>query len=126
MSTSTSKRRIRAKKPETGYVAVWLDDYDGEFGAYKVFRERGKCLDYLTDMVFRRAKLLDVDVVDQSAKPVKDDVGDLVFPKMTRRQVRDQLGSGLDFGLVLKTSSVSGNLFIDEQVSVGIREVEIE
>ena len=107
-------------------MAVWLDDYDGEFGAYKVFHERGKCLDYLTDMVFRRAKLLDVDVVDQSAKPVKDDVGDLVFPKMTRRQVRDQLGGGMDFGLVLKTSSVSGNLFIDEQVSVGIREVEIE
>ena len=107
-------------------MAVWLDDYDGEFGAYKVFRERGKCLDYLTGMVFGRAKLLDVDVVDQSAKPIRDEFGDLVFPKMTRRQVRDQLGSGLDFGLVLKTSSVSGNLFIDEQVSVGIREVEIE
>ena len=107
-------------------MAVWLDDYDGEVGAYKGVRERGKCLDYLTDMVFERAELLDVDVVDQSAKPVKDDVGDLVFPKMTRRQVRDQLGGGMDFGLVLKTSSVSGNLFIDEQVSVGIREVEIE
>ena len=107
-------------------MAVWLDDYDGEFGVYKMFRERGKCLDYLTDRVFERAKLLDVDVVDQSAKPVKDDVGDLVFPKMTRRQVRDQFGSGMDFGLVLKTSSVSENLFIDEQVSVGIREVEIE
>ena len=107
-------------------MAVWLDDYDGEFGAYKVFRERGKCLDYLTGMVFERAKLLDVDVVDQSAKPVKDDVGDLVFPKMTRRQVRDQLGGGMDFGLVLKTSFASGYLFVDEQVSVGIREVEIE
>lgn len=100
-------------------MAVWLDDYDGEFGAYKVFRERGKCLDYLTGMVFERAKLL--DVVDQSAKPVSGN-----FPKMTRKQVRDQLGSGMDFGLVLKTSFASGYLFVDEQVSVGIREVEIE
>lgn len=102
-------------------MAVWLDDYDGEFGVYKVFRERGKCLDYLTSMVFERAKLLDVDVVDQSAKPVSGN-----FPKMTRKQVRDHLGGGMDFGLVLKTSFASGYLFVDEQVSVGIREVEIE
>lgn len=108
-------------------MAVWLDDYDNrEFGAYKVFHERGKCLDYLVDTVFERAELLEVDVVDQSAKPIHDEFGDLVFPKMTKLQVRDQLGSGMDFGLVLKTSSVFGNLFIDEQVSVGIREVEIE
>lgn len=88
---------------------------------YKVFRERGKCLDYLVNMVFRRAKILGVDVVDQSAKPVS-----CSFPKMTREQVRDQLGSGMNFGLVLKTSLVFGDLVVDEQVSVGIREVEIE
>lgn len=99
---------------------MWLD-YDGDFGVYKVFRERGKCLDYLVDMVFERAELLDVDVVDQSAKPVSGN-----FPKMTRKQVRDHLGSGMDFGLVLKASFVFGDLVVDEQVSVGIREVENE
>lgn len=108
-------------------MAVWLDDYDNrEFGAYKVFRERGKCLDYLVDTVFERAELLEVDVVDQSAKPIHDEFGDLVFPKMTKSQVRDQLGGGMDFGLVLKTSRMFDDLLVDEQVRVGIQEVDIE
>ena len=79
----------------------------------------------LTDTVFERAKLLEVDVVDQSAKPIRDDVGDLVFPKMTWKQVRDQLGSGMDFSLVLKTSPMFDDLVVDEQASMGIREVTI-
>lgn len=106
---------------------MWCDDYDCDFGVYKVFSSRGRCIDYLTDMVFERAKLLEVDVVDQSARPVRNDVGDLVFPKMTREQVRDQLGSGMDFCLVLKTSPMLyDDLLVDEQASMGIREVEIE
>lgn len=112
-------------KEETGYAAVWFDDYDCDFGVYKIFRDRGAALDYLTDTVFERAKLLEVDVVDQSAKPIRDDVGDLVFPKMTWQQVRDQLGSGMDFSLVLKTSPMFDDLVVDEQASMGIREVTI-
>ena len=116
--------RLRLKE-EVGYAAVWCDDYDCDFGVYKIFRDRGAALDYLTDTVFERAKLLEVDVVDQSAKPVRDDVGDLVFPKMTWQQVRDQLGSGMDFSLVLKTSPMFDDLVVDEQASMGIREVTI-
>lgn len=116
--------RLRLKE-ETGYAAVWFDDYDCDFGVYKIFRDRGAALDYLTDTVFERAKLLEVDVVDQSAKPIRDDVGDLVFPKMTWKQVRDQLGSGMDFSLVLKTSPMFDDLVVDEQASMGIREVTI-
>lgn len=112
-------------REETGYTAVWCDDYDCAFGVYKIFRDRGAALDYLTDTVFERAKLLEVDVADQSAKPIRDDVGDLVFPKMTWQQVRDQLGSGMDFSLVLKTSPMFDDLVVDEQVSMGIREVTI-
>ena len=112
-------------REETGYAAVWCDDYDCDFGVYKIFRDRGAALDYLTDIVFEQAKLLEVDVVDQSAKPIRDDVGDLVFPKMTWQQVRDQLGSGMDFGLVLRTSPSFDDLIVDEQASVGIREVTI-
>lgn len=116
--------RLRLKE-KTGYAAVWCDDYDCDFGVYKVFRNRGEALDYLTDTVFERAKFLEVDVVDQTAKPIRDDVGDLVFPKMTWQQVRDQLGSGMDFGLVLRTSPMIDGLVIDEQASMGIREVTI-
>lgn len=112
-------------KETTGYAAVWCDDYDCDFGVYKIFRDRGAALDYLTDTVFERAKLLEVDVVDQSAKPIRNDAGDLVFPKMTWQQVRDQLGSGMDFSLVLKTSPMFDDLVVDEQASMGIREVTI-
>ena len=44
---------------------------------------------------------------------------------MTWKQVRDQLGSGMDFGLVLRTSPMFDDLVVDEQASVGIREVTI-
>ena len=113
-------------KEETGYAACWMDEYDSnEFGVYKVFRNRGAALDYLTDMVFERAKLLEVDVVDQNAQPVIDDNGDRWFPKMTWQQVRDQLGSGMDFGLVLKADWEYGYLIVKEQACMGIREVTI-
>ena len=112
-------------REETGYAAVWFDDYDCDFGVYKIFRDRGAALDYLTDIVFERAKLLEVDVVDQSAKPIRDDAGDLVFPKMTWQQVRDQLGSGMDFGLVLRADWEYGSLSVKEQACMGIREVTI-
>ena len=117
--------RLRLKE-ETGYAACWLDEYDSnEFGVYRVFRNRGAALDYLTDTVFERATLLEVDVVDQTAQPVADDGGDRWFPKMTWQQVRDQLGSGMDFGLVLKADWEYGYLIVKEQACMRIREVTI-
>lgn len=113
-------------KEETGYAACWMDEYDSnEFGIYRVFRNRGAALDYLTDTVFERARLLEVDVVDQSAQTVINDDGDRWFPKMTWQQVRDQLGSGMDFGLVLKADWEYGYLIVKEQACMGIREVTI-
>ena len=111
-------------REETGYAAVWFDDYDCDFGVYKIFRDRGAALDYLTDTVFERAKLLEVDVVDQSANPVLEN-NCWTFPKMTWKQVRDQLGSGMDFGLVLRTDWECGSLSVKEQACMGIREVTI-
>ena len=117
--------RLRLKE-ETGYAACWMDEYDSnEFGVYKVFRNREAALDYLTDTVFERARLLEVDVVDQSAQTVISDDGDRWFPKMTWQQVRDQLGSGMDFGLVLKADWEYGYLIVKEQACMGIREVTI-
>lgn len=122
---TVQRGRLRLKE-ETGYAACWLDEYDNnDFGVYKVFRDRGAALDYLTDTVFERAKLLEVDVVDQSAPPVLDDDGDRWFPKMTWQQVRDWLGSGMDFGLVLKADWEYGFLTVREQACMGIREVTI-
>lgn len=107
------------------YAAVWLDDYDLTYGAYKVFRDRDECLDYLVDVVFRRAAMLGVDVVDQGARPVKNEDLETVFPKMTREQVRRQLDSGMDFSLVLETAMSFGSLDVVRQVTVGMRDVEI-
>ena len=111
-------------REETGYAAVWCDDYDCDFGVYKIFRDRGAALDYLTDIVFERAKLLEVDVTDQSAPPVLEN-DCWTFPKMTWKQVRDQLGSGMDFGLVLRADWEYGSLSVKEQACMGIREVTI-
>lgn len=117
--------RLRLKE-ETGYAACWLDEYDNnDFGVYRVFHTRAEALDYLTDTVFERAKLLEVDVVDQSAEPIVDKDGNHQFPKMTWQQVRDQLGSGMDFGLVLKADWEYGSLTVKEQASMGVREVTI-
>ena len=110
----------------TGYACCWLDEYDNnEFGCYRVFSERGAALDWLTDLIFERAELLGVDVTDQGAKPVTGDDGGLDFPKMTWDQVRDQLGSGMDFGLVLRADWEYGSLTVREQALMGIREVTI-
>ena len=114
----------RKLREETGYAAVWFDDYDCDFGVYKIFRDRGAALDYLTDTVFERAKLLEVDVTDQSAPPVLEN-DCWTYPKMTWKQVRDQLGSGMDFGLVLRADWEYGSLSVKEQACMGIREVTI-
>lgn len=111
-------------REETGYAAIWFDDYDCDCGVYKIFRDRGAALDYLTDTVFERAKLLEVDVTDQSSPPVLDN-NCWTFPKMTWKQVRDQLGSGMDFGLVLRADWEYGSLSVKEQACMGIREVTI-
>ena len=111
-------------REETGYAAVWFDDYDCDFGVYRIFRDRGAALDYLTDTVFERAKLLEVDVTDQSAPPVLEN-DCWTYPKMTWKQVRDQLGSGMDFGLVLRADWEYGSLSVKEQACMGIREVTI-
>lgn len=117
--------RLRLKE-ETGYAAVWFDDYDCDFGVYKIFLDRGAALDYLTDTVFERAKLLEVDVVDQSAEPIVDKDGNHQFPETTWEQVRDQLASGMDFGLVTRAEWEYGSLTVKEQACMGIREVNVE
>ena len=113
---------------ETGYAACWMDEYDNnDYGCYRIFTgagARGRALDWLTDFIFERAEYLGVKVTDQGGKPIfVDDVWD--FPKMTWNQVRDHLGSGMDFGLVLRADWEYGSLSVKEQACMGIREVTI-
>jgi len=119
--------RLRLKET-TGYAACWMDEYDNnDYGCYRVFTgagARGRALDWLTDYIFERAEVLGVKVTDQDGKPILvDNVWD--FPKMTWKQVRDQLGSGMDFGLVLRADWEYGSLSVKEQACMGIREVTI-
>lgn len=119
-------------KETTGYAACYGDDFrdfNSGFGCHKVFTgagARGRALDWLTDYIFGRAAELGVDVVDQGAEPVDCD-DELVrwFPKMTWQQVRDQLGSGMDFGLVTHAEWEHGSLSAKDRVCMGIREVTI-
>lgn len=110
------------KPAKTAYAAVWLDNYNEDFGVHKVFRERGKCLDFLVGTVFERAETLEVEVVDLEGKlEVRD--GCTCYPLMTAAQVRDQLGSGMDFSLVMRYDHLMNPL---DRVTVGIRETEVE
>lgn len=119
-------------KEETGYAACYGDDFrdfSGDFGCYKVFTgagARGRALDWLTDYIFERAAGLGVKVVDQGAKLVRDKDGNEWFPEMTWEQVRDQLGSGMDFGLVTRAEWEYGSLTVKDQARMGIREVTVE
>ena len=119
--------RLRLKE-ETGYAACWLDEYDNnDYGCYRIFTgvgSRGRALDWLTDYIFERAENLGVKVTDQGDKPVLVD-GVWDFPEMTWGQVRDQLGSGIDFGLVLRADWEYGSLSVKEQACMGIREVPV-
>lgn len=115
-------------REETGYAVCWLDEYDNnDYGCYRIFTgagSRGRALDWLTDFIFERAENLGVKVTDQGNKPILvDDAWD--FPEMTWGQVRDQLGSGMDFGLVLRADWEYGSLSVKEQACMGIRKVTV-
>lgn len=96
----------------TGYACVWSDDYDGEFGVYKVFLKRGEALDFMTDTVFERAKLLEVDVLDSNGWK----------RELTREEVRDQLASGMGIQLAWSFNDYGDP---DEFTSMHIDEVTI-
>ena len=118
-------------KEETGYAVCYGDDFQDfneDFGCHKVFTgigARGRALDWLTDYIFERAAGLGVKVVDQGAAPVPDKDGERWFPEMTWEQVRDQLGSGMDFGLVTRAEWEYGSLTVKDQACMGIREVTV-
>lgn len=122
-SNRSGRTKTRSRETETGYAACWLDEHcNNDSGVYKVFRSRGAALDYLTDTVFERAEVLKVDVVDIGGKLERRN-GRTCYPLMTREQVRDQLGSGMSFSLVLNYDCVMNPI---ESAVMWVQEVEIE
>lgn len=97
---------------------MWHDDTDCEnaAGIYRVFRDRGKALDYAAGTVMERARNLGVPVLDSDGWK----------RRMTKAQVRDQLGSGMAFQLVGKFDEFGSMKEPCEWVSVFIEEVEVE
>ena len=96
---------------------LWSDvydgQYDGEYGCYKVFRNRGRALDYAVETVFERARNLGVEVLDQ--EEFKN--------RMTGAEARDRLGCGEEIRLILGRDCTGGPM---EYVSVCVCETEID
>ena len=123
-SSAASSRTTRVRtEQKTGYAACYLDEHDSNnYGVYRVFRSRAKCLDFLTDAVFLRAEALGVEVVDTGGKLEARD-GRTCYPLMTREEVRDHFGGGYDFGRVLEYDCLMNPTV---SADMGVREVEIE
>ena len=108
------------KRTETVYAACWRDDttFSCDAGVYKVFRERGRALDYATDTVFERAGNLERKVLNSE---------DCWETEMTREQVRDRLGSGQSVAIPIEFNEyLSGTKDLDEFVEVFVMETELE
>lgn len=106
----TSRGRLHSG---TAYAAIWLDQYDSDYGCYRVFASRGKALDYLADTVFERAETLGVDVADPND----------MHRALTRAEVRDILGGGDELRIVLSYDCLDEP---EEWVSMKVAETEVE
>ena len=108
------------KRTETVYAVCWRDDtcYSCDAGVYRVFRERGRALDYATDTVFERAGDLERKVLNSE---------DLWETEMTREQVRDRLGVEQSVAIPVGSDErLSGTEDLDEFVEVFVMETELE
>ena len=108
------------KRTETVYAVCWRDAtcFLCDAGVYRVFRERGRALDYATDTVFERAGDLERKVLNSE---------DCWETEMTREQVRDRLGSGQSVAIPIEFNEyISGTKNLDEFVEVFVMETELE
>ena len=108
------------KRTETVYAVCWCDDtcFLCDAGVYRVFRERGRALDYAADAVFERAGDLGQKVLNP---------GDLWETEMTREQVRDRLGVEQSVAIPVGSDErPSGTEDLDESVEVFVLETELE
>ena len=103
------------------FVALWVDDYDGDLGAYQAFRSRKKCLDYLADTVLQRAAWFKVKPLDLE-NPVNASGRKTRYPALSRAGVRRQLERDGRFSLAISMNDDGTPL---ETVSVGMAEVDV-
>lgn len=100
---------------------MWLDDYDVTAGAYAAFKDRDRCLAYLTDTVLERAELLGADVLDLT--PEAYDKVTETYPKIGRREVREALDRTGRFSLAL---IIDYDGTVINQVTVIMEKVDIQ
>ena len=75
---------------KTVYVPLWFAGDEVEFDCFRVFKSRGKALDFLTNAIF--------EIAEQYEVPVRD--FDQGGKKLTEAELRDVLGSNGAFTLV--------------------------
>ncbi len=112
MPTARRRTPTKCSLGRTAYAAVWLDQYDADYGCYCVFASRGRALDYLVDVVFERAEVLGVGVSDPEDRR----------RGLSRADVRDILGGGDELRLVLSRDCLGEP---EEWVSVKVVETEV-
>ena len=103
------------------YVAAWLDNYDEDFGCYRAFPVRRECEEYLADVVFERAKFLDVPVLDLT-RTVAGPGGRRVRRRLDRLGVLRRIRRHGMFELAIRMQE-DGVTPVD-RVTVAVREAE--
>ena len=106
----------------TGYAAVWHDDATGTYGTERVFLSRARCLTSAANLIVRKAKELEVSILDLDAPP-STWKGEKVYPVLNKAQVRDILGGGDEFALVTKFDELADPI---EKFKINIMEVTVE
>lgn len=102
-------------------MAAWLDNYDEEFGAYRVFESKSACESYLAAVVMFRARNLSVPVFDLT-RTVKGKDGKPHHPKLHMDGVLERITRTGMFELALRMEE-DGITPIDK-VTVAVREAE--
>lgn len=103
------------------YVATWLDNYDEDFGCYRVFKSKSACESYLAAMVMFRAKNLAVPVIDLT-RTVRGKDGKLRHPRLRMDGVLDLIKRTGEFELAFRMD-YDGLAAVDK-VTVAVRETD--
>ena len=118
-----AQSQLKPKKMTlTGYAAVWQDDATGTYGTERVFLSHARCLTFAANLIVRKAKELEVSIIDLDAPP-STWKGEKIYPVLSKAQVRDILGGGDEFALATKFDELACPI---EQFKISIMEVEIE
>lgn len=104
------------------YVAAWLDNYDEDFGCYRVFKSKSACESYLAATVMFRADGLHVPVLDLSRVVTSRSGGGAHHPKLRMDGVLRRIEQDGMFELALRMEA--DGLTPADKVTVAVREAD--